>query len=147
MFVHHVVTLCLLVFSWACNLVRIGTLVLVIHDFADVPLEFAKMMTYAKKQRIADVTFAVFTVCWVVSRLGLLLYRIIFYSSYKALDVVDMFPAYYIFNGLLIALLCLHIVWTWFIIKIMIYAIKNNGVSVLPEFLSINASSNKLFMY
>lgn len=39
MFVHHVVTLCLLTFSWACNLVRIGTLVLIIHDFADIPLE------------------------------------------------------------------------------------------------------------
>lgn len=39
MFVHHVVTLCLLSFSWACNLIRIGTLVLVIHDFADIPLE------------------------------------------------------------------------------------------------------------
>lgn len=39
MFTHHVVTLCLLFFSWACNLVRAGTLVLVIHDFADIPLE------------------------------------------------------------------------------------------------------------
>ena len=39
MFVHHVVTLCLLGFSWACNLVRMGTLVLLIHDFADIPLE------------------------------------------------------------------------------------------------------------
>jgi ceramide synthetase len=39
MFVHHVVTLCLLGFSWASNLVRIGTLVLIIHDFADIPLE------------------------------------------------------------------------------------------------------------
>lgn len=39
MFMHHVVTLCLLTFSWACNLVRIGTLVLMIHDFADIPLD------------------------------------------------------------------------------------------------------------
>lgn len=36
MFVHHVVTILLLCFSWACNLHRIGALVLVIHDFADV---------------------------------------------------------------------------------------------------------------
>ena len=39
MFVHHLVTICLLVFSWSCNLVRIGTLVLLIHDFADIPLQ------------------------------------------------------------------------------------------------------------
>jgi len=75
MFVHHVVTLCLLGFSWACNLVRIGTLVLIIHDFADIPLEGAKLMTYVKKQRLADSIFVVFTTCWMVSRIGLLPYR------------------------------------------------------------------------
>lgn len=47
MFVHHVVTLCLLSFSWASNLVRIGTLVLVIHDFADVPLEVSTFIRFS----------------------------------------------------------------------------------------------------
>ncbi|XP_054165549.1 ceramide synthase 6-like [Oppia nitens] len=131
MFIHHVVSLCLLGFSWACNLVRIGTLVLLIHDFADIPLEGAKMMVYVKKQRLADGIFVVFTVCWIVSRIGLLPYRILYYSLYKALDVVPMFAAYYIFNGLLCALQALHIVWTWFIVRIAIHAVNNNGIKDL----------------
>lgn len=39
MFIHHLVTVALLSFSWACNLHRVGALVLLIHDFADIPLE------------------------------------------------------------------------------------------------------------
>ncbi|KAH9423928.1 Ceramide synthase 5 [Dermatophagoides pteronyssinus] len=128
MFVHHVVTLCLLSFSWACNLIRIGTLVLVIHDFADIPLEGAKMMAYVKKQHIADIVFNVFALCWIISRIGLLPYRIIYYSSYIAVGLVPMFPAYYIFNSLLIALQILHIIWTYFIIRVAIQAWNNNGL-------------------
>jgi len=108
-----------------------GTLVLLIHDFADIPLEGAKMMTYVKKQRMADGIFVVFTVCWVVSRIGLLPYRILYFSLHKALSVVPMFAAYYIFNGLLCALQALHIVWTWFIVRIAIHAVKNNGIKDL----------------
>jgi ceramide synthetase len=91
----------------------------------------AKLMTYVKKQRLADSIFVVFTICWMVSRIGLLPYRILYYSTYKALSIVPMFPAYYIFNGLLCALQALHIVWTWFIVRIAIHAVKYNGVSHL----------------
>jgi ceramide synthetase len=39
MFVHHCATIMLLSFSWACNLTRVGTLVLIVHDVADIFLE------------------------------------------------------------------------------------------------------------
>ena len=38
MIIHHVATMALLYFSWVMNFVRIGTLVLIIHDAADVPM-------------------------------------------------------------------------------------------------------------
>lgn len=43
MFVHHIATICLMAFSWVCNLHRIGTLVLLIHDCADIFLEVSCM--------------------------------------------------------------------------------------------------------
>lgn len=133
MFVHHIVTIMLLTFSWTSNLFRIGSLVLVIHDFADVPLEAAKMAKYVENQRVADSCFAVFTVAWIISRLGLYPYRIIFSTMYEALLIVPMFPAYYVFNTLLCALQILHIVWTWMIVKIALRAVssKNPGVKDL----------------
>ena len=39
MFIHHIATLLLLAFSWVCNLHRIGSLVLFLHDCADIFLE------------------------------------------------------------------------------------------------------------
>ena len=39
MFVHHIATIALLSFSWVCNLHRIGTLVLLLHDCADIFVE------------------------------------------------------------------------------------------------------------
>lgn len=39
MFLHHMVTLLLLGLSWVCNLHRVGSLVLVVHDCADIFLE------------------------------------------------------------------------------------------------------------
>ena len=35
MIFHHCITICLIYFSWTCNFVRVGTLVLVVHDIAD----------------------------------------------------------------------------------------------------------------
>lgn len=88
-------------------------------------------MAYVKKQQIADVVFNVFALCWIISRIGLLPYRIIYYSSYVAVGLVPMFSAYYIFNSLLIALQILHIIWTYFIIRVAIQAWNNNGVIIL----------------
>jgi ceramide synthetase len=39
MFIHHVAAICLMGFSWMCNLHRIGTLVLLTHDCSDIFLE------------------------------------------------------------------------------------------------------------
>lgn len=86
------------------------------------------MLAYVKNQKAADITFNVFFVCWVLSRLIMLPYRIIYYSSHVALAIVPMFSAYYIFNGLLIALQFLHIIWTFFIVRVIIHAWHNNGV-------------------
>ena len=38
MIVHHIVTIMLVFFSWAINFSRIGTLVFLAHDIADIPM-------------------------------------------------------------------------------------------------------------
>ncbi len=42
MFIHHIATISLLSFSYIVNFVRVGTLVLVIHDCGDYWLEVIK---------------------------------------------------------------------------------------------------------
>ena len=128
MFIHHCVTLILFIFSWACNLVRIGTLVIVMHDFADIPLEFGKMMAYAKRNLFADISFVVFSLFWIISRLIVFPYRIIYYSLIVAPRMLPMFNAYYFFNGFLLALQTMHIVWTYYIFKVALHTINNDSI-------------------
>lgn len=78
MFVHHIATILLMSLSWTCNLYRIGSLVLVVHDCADIFLEAAKMAKYANYQTVCDCIFGIFTVLWIVTRLGVYPFWIIY---------------------------------------------------------------------
>ena len=45
MFMHHLVTISLLLFSYACNMTRIGSLVLLTHDWYDFVLYYRIALT------------------------------------------------------------------------------------------------------
>ncbi|CAG9770788.1 unnamed protein product [Ceutorhynchus assimilis] len=124
MFIHHIATILLMCLSWIVNVFRVGTLVLVVHDSADIFLEAAKMAKYSGYQKVCDVIFAIFTLLWIVTRLGFFPFWIIRNTSIDAPKIVPMFPAYYIFNGLLCILLVLHIFWTYLIVKIAINSLN-----------------------
>uniref|UniRef100_A0A8B9M1M0 Ceramide synthase 5 n=1 Tax=Accipiter nisus TaxID=211598 RepID=A0A8B9M1M0_9AVES len=70
MFVHHLATIGLITFSYMNNMVRVGTLVLCLHDASDFLLEAAKLANYAKYQRLCDAFFMLFGVVFIVTRLG-----------------------------------------------------------------------------
>lgn len=51
MFIHHMITLLLMALSWVCNLHRVGSLVLVVHDCADILLEVKMTATDPQPHR------------------------------------------------------------------------------------------------
>ncbi|KAJ8950754.1 hypothetical protein NQ318_011247 [Aromia moschata] len=124
MFIHHIATIILMWLSWVVNVFRIGTLVLVVHDCPDIFLEATKMAKYAGYQRLCDALCAILTVLWIVTRLGIFPFWIIRNTSIDAPKIVPMFPAYYIFNSLLILLLLLHCFWTYLILKLVYNSLK-----------------------
>ncbi|KAJ0068278.1 hypothetical protein NL108_004645, partial [Boleophthalmus pectinirostris] len=69
MFIHHLATVGLISFSYANNMVRVGSLVMSVHDASDFLLEAAKMANYAKYQRVCDSIFIVFSLVFFVTRL------------------------------------------------------------------------------
>ena len=69
MFLHHIVTITLLVFSYICNFVRVGSIILLLHDSADFWLELAKITSYASYKKVCDTSFIIFTLVWFVTRL------------------------------------------------------------------------------
>ncbi|GAU95616.1 hypothetical protein RvY_07206 [Ramazzottius varieornatus] len=122
MFLHHIVTISLMVFSWTDNTIRIGSMVLIIHDSVDFWLEGAKLARYAKKTRLSAVVFAIFATVWIFTRLGLYPYRILSYSFPCPLGDL-CFPAFHLYNALLGSLQILHVFWTFTIIRVIYRAL------------------------
>lgn len=88
----------------------------------------AKLCKYTNYQKLCDVLFGCFALTWVVTRLGVYPTWIMYSTTIEAPQIVEMFPAYYIFNGLLSTLLVLHVVWTYFILKICYKAMYTGKV-------------------
>ena len=87
MFIHHLATLALLTLSWSNHMHRMGSLVLIVHDFADHWLELAKLFRYAGWAATCDACFAVFTIVWAFSRLGLFPSWVIYSTVVEAAQV------------------------------------------------------------
>ncbi|KAK7081271.1 Ceramide synthase 5 [Halocaridina rubra] len=119
MLFHHFFTILLMVFSWACNFVRIGTLVLMVHECVDVPLLSAKMYKYAGFEAPTDALFTVFFIMWIYTRCYLYPFWIMHSVFIEATNIMGI-PSVVLFKLLLIGLLILNIVWTVLIFGIII---------------------------
>ncbi|KAJ6634144.1 Ceramide synthase 6, partial [Pseudolycoriella hygida] len=129
MFAHHIITLAMLVMSWLSNFHRLGTLILVIHDCADIFLESGKSLKYAKYHKICDYVVVTFLVTWVATRL-VFYPRVVYGSIFEA--EIEMFPLRNVCHILLVALLCLHVFWSYMIFQ-MAYSSVSAGQVDLTE--------------
>lgn len=117
MVVHHVATISLITLSWSNNMVRIGSIVLCIHDTVDYWMEGAKLAKYCKYNRLCDVMFIIFTLLWFITRIVIYPFRVIYSAMFEGHVVVGMFPMYFVFNVLLWILQVLHIIWFYMILR------------------------------
>ncbi|XP_077128901.1 ceramide synthase 6 isoform X3 [Ranitomeya variabilis] len=124
MFLHHLATISLITFSYVNNMVRVGTLVMCLHDMADVLLEAAKMANYSKCQKLCDLLFVVFAVVFVIARLGVFPLWILNTTLFESWEIVGPYPSWWVFNLLLLLLQSLHLFWSYLIVKIACKAIS-----------------------
>lgn len=136
MIIHHIVTILLIAISYLTNFVRVGTVVLFLHDISDILLESAKCINYASKAKgheflriVTDTLFGAFAITFFVTRLyfypRMVLYPTLFES---VLEFGRNWAGYYVFNGLLLALQALHIFWFYLISRMIYKLIVNGGV-------------------
>uniref|UniRef100_A0A8B9T9E7 TLC domain-containing protein n=1 Tax=Anas platyrhynchos TaxID=8839 RepID=A0A8B9T9E7_ANAPL len=111
--VHHAATIFLISFSYCANYIRIGTLVLVIHDASDCFLEPTKIFNYMKWKKTCDSLFMIFAAVFLISQCSTNTY-------YYSMEIFQPFFGYYFVNALLITLQLLHIFWSCLIIH-MVY--------------------------
>lgn len=124
--VHHLVTITLITFSYSTNLLRIGSLVLLLHDSADYLLEACKMFNYAHQWRVCNSLFIVFSLVFFYTRLVLFPTQILYTTYYESIANSAPFFGYYFFNSLLVMLQLLHVFWSCLILR-MIHSFTKKG--------------------
>ncbi|XP_072457060.1 ceramide synthase 4-like isoform X2 [Notamacropus eugenii] len=124
--IHHFTTITLLSFSYSANLLRIGTLVMILHDVSDIFLEASKMLNYAKWDKAKNIMFIIFAVVFFISRLIFFPNKVI-YTSYHVLKTNNqLFFGYYFSISLLLVSLSLNLYWSLLILK-MLYKCFSEG--------------------
>lgn len=126
--IHHILTSTLIISSYLAGQWRIGMIVFLLHDIADIFLELAKMMGYIQLYYVQKVVFALFLISWFVPRGGLYLWRILSSSLFESKDYVltrDDVKLYIYFNILLAFLWGLNILWSISIIKFAFRVVKS----------------------
>ena len=132
---HHVVTASLLLLSYTTGYMRIGAVVMYLHNIFDPFMLFAKCTHYAGIPVLPDVSFAICAGAFAVPRLY-------FYPSaihYAWLGVCvgnktcpggvwDKTPVEFSLIGLLVALLPIHVFWFIMIVKVLVTALSSKGV-------------------
>ncbi|XP_037786070.1 ceramide synthase 6-like isoform X1 [Penaeus monodon] len=143
MFIHHVLTIMLIVFSWTVNFVRLGSLVLIVHECADIPMLFAKMSKLFGRRDLMDKFFVVFVLLWLSTRTGLFPLWILNNSLFEAHVILDveLIPVYYIFNGMMLTLFLIHVVWTYLILRILVTKLLDHKLEDLRS--SSDASADE----
>ena len=133
MYLHHIVTISLVGLSWACGYMRVGILVLFVHDASDIFVDLLKMVNYLKLENqrgyfASEIAYVVCVLSWIYFRLYQFPFRVVRGSltvpytlllrtpreSYSFLGL-EFFPSdlpwHFHLNVMLFALLLLHIYW------------------------------------
>ncbi|KAM8921618.1 ceramide synthase 2 isoform 1-T1 [Pelodytes ibericus] len=114
--IHHVATIVLISFSWCANYIRVGTLIMAVHDASDYFLESAKMFNYAGWKETCNGIFVVFALVFIITRIVILPFWILHCTWVYPMEIYPPFFGYYFFNVMLWVLQCLHVFWAYLIL-------------------------------
>lgn len=142
MAIHHVVTIVLITSCIVFRLERIGLLVLVVHDVADIFLESGKMCNYLGMDDGSTGFFVLLIITWIISRLyyfPVKVIRSVYYEHYLMFDA----PYCFYFTWLLCVLLVLHVYWFYLILKSFRKSLKSGRTIDTREYETSSGTSKK----
>jgi len=113
MFLHHLLTIFLISFSYLNNYIKIGTLVLLVHDISDIFSYLIKSSMDSQKKYLILTSYLLLLASWGYGRLFLFPFYIIYSTLFESLQYLDKahMNGWGFFNLFLVGLLCLHIYW------------------------------------
>jgi ceramide synthetase len=114
MMIHHSTTCFLLIVSFFMNYVRVGSLVLFLHDISDIPVYFTKMFVDTPYKIVTFIFYLGMLVSWGYLRLYVFpayVIRSVLYETTEEISVQGNLIQCYGFSAALSLLLCLHVYW------------------------------------
>mmetsp|Transcript_46250 Transcript_46250/g.118078 ORF Transcript_46250/g.118078 Transcript_46250/m.118078 type:complete len:282 (-) Transcript_46250:324-1169(-) len=133
MFIHHCATNSLIMFSYHKSCLRIGSVIMLLHDISDVFLEGAKLCKYAAREAAADGLFGAFMLSWAVLRLYYFPVVIVQHVVTESLQHLGDEASYYTFSLLLCTLVVLHVYWFWLILRVAVNKLVTGKVDDVRE--------------
>ena len=124
---HHVVTIALIFFSSLYRFTRVGSMILLVHDMSENPVQMSKIANFFKMKATTVFLVISMLVVWIASRLIIFPFVIcksVWYESYEYMVLMGTldpaaYEAYYLpFYISLGFLIYLHIIWFSALLKI-----------------------------
>ena len=136
LFIHHIATIILINFSYACNMFRFGSLVMWIHGFSDVILDNGKIINHLGWHKMANLLFALLALTFHVTRLGYFPTWLIYSLVVEAPQMIEtQIPCIILLAHLLVVLIFLHFFWFYLIAKMgwVIYCSNNQNYKRIQD--------------
>jgi hypothetical protein len=139
MFIHHVITNLLVIGSSMCRLTRAGSMIFMVHDLSDVPVDLSKLANFLKKKWTTLTCFVAMVLVWLATRLCILpfvIYAAMWtQSQYVTQGIPVLLFLYYrdIFLILVGLLIGLHITWFGMFLQIFGTFLRKNECHDLSE--------------
>ncbi len=136
---HHIITSILIYYSFYANFMRVGVLVMQLHDVSDIFLEAAKLARYANKHDLSMAFFITFTASWIYLRIWVYPRMIVLNCLNDPVELVampyniDPQPHYAVFGTLFTVLFFLHVYWTWLILLVIKRALFDKKMDDVRE--------------
>ncbi|EMD40841.1 hypothetical protein CERSUDRAFT_131154 [Gelatoporia subvermispora B] len=136
MMTHHVITVVLMIGSYAYNFTRVGCLIMFLMDWCDIFLPLAKMLRYLSFTTLCDATFVWFMISWLVTRHALFIVAI--KSTFDARNIVPPLwdderghcttrEVWFGFFLMLVALQFIQLMWFWMICHVAWRVVSGEG--------------------
>lgn len=141
MAIHHAITNLLVVGSSFGRFTRIGSMVFLVHDISDVPVDMSKLANFMKWKKTTTCAFVTMVLCWVICRLGILpftIFKSILTESQILVESEGLNPVIYhvyfnVFVFLVGAIICLHIFWFFILVRIGFHLVTKGEQHDLSE--------------
>jgi len=141
MAVHHVITNLLVIGSSHNLFTRIGSMIFLVHDISDIPVDMSKLANFMKWKSTTVFCFVTMIILWIATRLVILPFVILrsvitespelYVDGQIDIMVYEMYLPLY--NILLGGLIALHTYWFFVIARIGIYLVTKGEAHDLTE--------------